>query len=159
MKRGRPAKFEAPRRMVTVTLPEATLEKLAIIDPDRARAIVNAVDAALPTTGEGRSPVELVEIQPGMEILIVGPSRYLQRIEWLRLVQVAPLRYLVVLTTGTSVDSLEVAIGDLLESMEDPDEWEQNLLEQLRSTIRGLRREGRFSKAELLLINKKRPPA
>jgi hypothetical protein len=144
--------------MVTVTLPEATIARLATIDPDRAHAIVKATDAALPTSGEGRNPVELVEIQPGMEILIVGPSQYLQRITWLRLVQVAPLRYLVVLPTGTVVDSLEIAITDLLEGMDDADLWEGNLLEQLRSTIRGLRREGRFSKAELLLIDSQRPP-
>jgi hypothetical protein len=144
--------------MVTVTLPETTLARLATIDPDRAHAIVKATDAALPMGGEGKNPVELVEIQPGMEILIVGPSQYLQRITWLRLVQVAPLRYLVVLPTGTVVDSLEIAITDLLEGMDDADLWERNLLEQLRSTIRGLRREGRFSKAELLLIDSQRPP-
>jgi hypothetical protein len=159
MKRGRPAKFPTPRRPVTITLPESTLARLALIDSDRARAVVKATEAALPMNEEGRSPVELVEIQPGMAVLIVGPSQCLRKIPWLRLVEVAPTRFLVVLPTGTSVDSLEVAINDLWESLSNENPWERALLERLRDVIRTLRRERRFSKAELLLINTANSPA
>jgi len=38
--RGRPRKFDAPSRAVTLTLPETTLESLEAVDLDVSRAIV-----------------------------------------------------------------------------------------------------------------------
>ena len=118
MRKGRPPKFQEPRRPVTVTLPESTLAKLAAINPDRAQAIVKATHAAMPRKANGHKRVELVEVMPGLGVLIVGPSRYLQKIKWLRLVELAPMRYLLVVPSGTAIDSLEVAIIDLLENLE-----------------------------------------
>ncbi len=69
---------------------------------------------------------------PGLGVIIVGPSRYLQKIKWLRLVQLAPMRYLLVVPSGTAVDSLEVAIIDLLENLEQHEESEKATLEELR---------------------------
>src|SRR5687767_4707682 len=39
-RRGRPRKFSAPSRAVTLTLPETVLETLLGIDPDPSRAVV-----------------------------------------------------------------------------------------------------------------------
>src|SRR5262245_25135497 len=100
-KSGRPPKFAGPRRPVTVTLPESTLGRLAAIDKDRARAIVKITDAAMPDDRNPRRQIELVEVAPGLGIIIVGPSRLLQRIEWLRLVEVAPMRFLLAIPPGT----------------------------------------------------------
>ena len=155
MKKGRPPKFQEPRRPVTVTLPENTLARLMAIDPDRAQAIVKAVDAAMLHDGTRQKPVELVEVKPGLGIILVGPSRYLQKIKWLRLVEVAPMRFLLTIPSGTAVDSLEVAIIDLLEKLEPHEEWEKSILERLRDLMRTLRLGGKLSKAELLLIDTK----
>ncbi len=152
MKKGRPPKFQEPRRPVTVTLPETTLASLAAIHPDRAQAIVKAVEATMPHDAKRHKPVELVEVTPGLGIILVGPSRYLQTIKWLRLVEVAPMRFLLTIPSGTAVDSLEVAIIDLLEKLEPNEEWEKSLLEQLRDLMRTLRLGGKLSKAELLFI-------
>ncbi|MGH6635657.1 MAG: hypothetical protein ACRED0_05815, partial [Gammaproteobacteria bacterium] len=72
-KSGRPPKFRGPRRPITVTLPENTLARLASIDPDRARAIVKATDTIMPFDAESHKQVELVEVAPGLGIIIVGP--------------------------------------------------------------------------------------
>src|SRR5689334_20474901 len=94
MQKGRPPKFQEPRRPVTVTLPESALALLAAIDSDRAKAIVKATKAALPVDAKQQKPVELVEVLPGLSIIVVGPSQYLKKIKWVRLVELAPLRSL-----------------------------------------------------------------
>ena len=88
-------------------------------------------------------------------VIIVGPSRNLQKIKWLRLVELAPMRYLLVVPSGTAIDSLEVAIIDLLENLEQGEEWEKATLEQLRDMMRSLRLGGKLSKAELMFIDTK----
>jgi hypothetical protein len=149
---GRPPKFQEARRPVTVTLPESTLVRLASIDADRARAIVKLTDAVIADHAKHK-PVELVEVAPGLCVILVGPSRLLQKIKWLRLVEVAPMRFLLTIPLGTSVDSLELAIGDLLEEVKPHDEWEHSTLVGLRDLIRRLRRHGELSKAEMLFIH------
>jgi hypothetical protein len=153
MNKGRPPKFKEPRRPITVTLPERTLALLAAIDADRARAIVKATKAAIPATRNGGKPVELVEILPGIGIIIVGPSRYLQKIKWLRLIELAPARFLLTIPTGTAVDSLELAVVDLLQNLKPYEKWERFMLETLRDLMRSLRLAGKFMKAELLFVD------
>jgi hypothetical protein len=151
-KSGRPPKFPEPRRPVTVTLPESTLSRLSTIDPDRARAIVKIAEAAMPTEGQPRLRAELIEIFPGVSMFLVGPSISLRKVEWLRMVEVSPNRFLLVMPSGSSVDSLEVALTDLLDKERD-NEWERSVLTRLLELVRPLRREGRISKAELLFAN------
>ena len=153
MKKGRPPKFKEPRRPVTVTLPESTLVRLAAIDADRARAIVKATNAAMPVDAKGRKAVEIIEVVPGLGIIIVGPSRYLQKIKWLRLIELAPTRFLLTVPTGTAVDSLELAVVDLLENVKPHEEWETSVLEALRDTMRHVRLAGQLTKAELLFVD------
>ena len=135
-----------------MTLPESTLARLAAIDPDRARAIAKVTDAAMPLNGKGQTQIELVEATPGLAIIIVGPSQLLQKIKWLRLVEVAPMRFLLSIPVGTSIDSLELAIRELLEDAK-PYDWEHSLLSHLRDLFQRLRRRGGFSKAEMLFID------
>jgi hypothetical protein len=153
-KRGRPHKFEEACRPVTVTLPESTLARLAALDSDRARAIVKAVAATSPREEPPPLP-EIVEVGPGVSVILVGPIRSLKRIEWLRLMQVAPARYLLMIPSGTSIDSLELAVIDLLENVEADDVGERSALQRLRDLIGTLRRKSELSKAELLLIEKR----
>ena len=106
----------------------------------------------MPLNGKWQTQVELVEATPGLAIIIVGPSQLLQKIKWLRLVEVAPMRFLLSIPLNTSIDSLELAIIELLEGAK-PDDWEHSLLSHLRDLLRGLRRRGGFSKAEMLFID------
>ena len=154
-RKGRPPKFSEPRRPVTMTLPESTLARLAAINPDRAQAIVKAVGTAIPLDAKHQKQVELVQVAPGVGIILVGPSRYLKRIKWLRLVEIAPMRYLLTIPSGTAVDSLELAVVDLLENVKLLDEWERSILEQLRDLLRTLRVGDKLYKEELLFIHTK----
>ena len=154
MKRGRPPKFQEPRHPITVTLPESTLAQLAAINSDRSRAIVKAATAALPVDPK-RKPVELVEVLPGLSVILIGTSRYIRKIKWLRLVEVAPLRFLLTIPTGTAVDSLELALLDLLQNLKPYEDREGLILEGLRDLIRRLRVDGKLSKGELLFVETK----
>lgn len=152
-KSGRPPKFRGPRRPITLTLPESTLAQLAEIDPDRARAIVKVTAAAMTLDAQGHKRIELLEVSPGLGIIVVGPSRLLPKIKGLRLVEVSPTRFLLTIPLGTSIDSLELAVTDLLEDAEASDDRDQSILYELRDLIRRLRRQGLLSKAEMLFIN------
>jgi len=97
--------------------------------------------------------IEVVEVAPGLGIIIVGPSRLLQKVKGLRLVEVAPMRFLLTIPPGTPVDSFELAIMDLLEDARSSEDWEHSTLIQLRDLIRELRRGGKLLKAEMLFID------
>jgi len=147
---GRPRKYGEPSRPVTVTLPESTLAQLAGLDPDRGRAIVKAIRAALPRETQGLT--ELVEVLPGTGILLTGPSRYLGRIAWLHLVEIAPGRFLLALPKGTTADSLAIALIDLLETISPKEPLEYQLISTLIEHLRSFRQGGNISQAEILLV-------
>jgi hypothetical protein len=152
---GRPPKFDEPRRPVTVTLPERTLARLAAVDDDRATAIVKLVDSTLPRSN-GRSPIDVVEVAPGAAIILVGPSRSLRKIPWLKLAELSPGRHLLTVVPGTPIESLELAILDLLEKLPPSERYERRILDELRQLIGSERREQNISKFEMLYV---RPPA
>ncbi|MCX6993335.1 MAG: hypothetical protein NT011_09375 [Kiritimatiellaeota bacterium] len=151
---GRPPKFSEPRRPVTVTLPERTLAELAAINEDRARAIVKITDAIAGGNRHRFRHVELVAMAPGKSLIVVGPSRALKSIPGLKLIEIAPARYLVTIPSGTAVESLEVALHDMLNDPDvQHDEREHAILLELMNLIGHQRRTQRMSKAEILIID------
>ena len=150
---GRPPKFEEARRPITVTLPERTLQQLAALHTDRARAIVKATTLAIGFNADERPLVDVVEVRPHESVIIVGPSKRLLEIEWLRMVEIAPARHLLVIPTGTAIEQLEVAVEDLLDRLLPDDKYERELLGELHRLLRSRRRQREFSKAEILLIH------
>lgn len=151
---GRPPKFQEPRRPITLTLPERTLAQLALIDSDRARAIVKSVDAVSEQNSTHPKKVELVEMVHKQCLIVVGPCKALRKISWLKLVEIAPARFLLAIPSGTAIETLEVAVMDLLEH-EDviANEIERTTLEELRDCIGRQRRGRKMSKMELLLVS------
>lgn len=158
---GRPPKFNEPRRPITVTLPDRILRQLDALDSDRAQAIVKVTEAVVGRDQSNPKNVELVEVAPGKALLIVGPCASLRRIEWLQLVETAPGRNMLIIPSGTGVDSLEVAILDLLEHALPIDADERSLLVELRNQLGSLRREQRISKGEIIFFDmrNRRPPS
>jgi hypothetical protein len=150
---GRPPKFNEARRPITVTLPERALRLLEAVDPDRAKAIVKLAEMATGVGGNPTEPVDVVEIAPGKALIFVRPSRTLKRIPGLRLVEVSPGRILLTIPSGTPVESLEVAILDLLENLPEADAGERPLLDTLRRLLSKQRRGTGVSKAELLFVD------
>ncbi len=149
---GRPPKFNEARRPVTVTLPERTLQQLAAIHGDRARAIVKAAATTTRVRSGKAPPVEVVEAFSGQSVIVIGPSRSLRQIDWLRLVEIAPSRFLLVVPTGTAMETLEVAVGDLLENLPLSETYERGLLSELHQILRLRRRQQAVTKAEILLL-------
>lgn len=149
---GRPPKFDEPRRPVTITLPERTLAQLASIDDDRATAIVKLTDAALARSTKGHRAVDVVEVAPGAAVILVGPCRSLRKIPWLKLAELSPGRHLLTVVPGTPIESLEIAILDLLEDLPVGEKYERNVLSELKELIGSMRREQNVHKFEMLYV-------
>ncbi len=150
---GRPRKFKESSRPITVTLPERTLELLASVDQDRARAVVKATDWMIQGAQQNGPLVDLVEVESGSAVILVSPSRYLKSIPFLKLVEISPIRFLLVIPSGTSVEELEIAVLDLIREVPAEDSYETKLLSELSDCLGKQRRSKKISKAELLLIN------
>ncbi|WP_181707060.1 hypothetical protein [Chthonobacter rhizosphaerae] len=149
---GRPRKFHEPSRVVTITLPEATLEKLAAINEDRARAIVHAADVA--STGNGQDEgVRVTKVGPGVGMLTVPHCPSLQSIPGLDLVQILPSRFLIVVTSGTNASTLELAILDGLDDLPADNIRDREILADLLKYLRTFRRSEKVSTAEVILVD------
>lgn len=149
---GRPRKFGEPSQPVTVTLPDRILGMLRRIDTDRAKAIVKVVDHLSGATVRNPLHVETVEMAPGVGLVLVPAAVSLRRLSWLKMIEVAPNRYLLAVLPGTSVEQIEIAILDLIEDARHSMPDEAPLLEEIRAELALVRRGERLSKAEILCV-------
>ena len=149
---GRPPKFDEPRRPVTVTLPERTLRLLEGVDKDRARAIAKVTEHTAGVPPAGTPLVEFVEIAAGKALIVVGPCASLSHVAWLRLARIAPGRFVLTIPSGTAVETLEVALLDLMDSLAPDEEVDRPTLKELCRVIGLHRRRAGVSKAEILLF-------
>jgi hypothetical protein len=147
--RGRPPKFKESSGPVTVTLPDRTLDQLRNIDDDRAKAIVKAVMGS----GASRFPnAEVIEMAPGTGVVVIPPNRSLRTIPWLKMIEVAPARYLLTIVPGTPIEKVEIALEELIEDARTSASEEVPMLETLRRKIGQLRRGEKISMAEILFV-------
>lgn len=154
-KGGRPAKFNEPSRVVTLTLPERTLDRLSTIDDDRAKAIVKATNAffsAEETTDT--DPVCELTIDKNRSLISVPNCRQLRSIPWLTLIEISPGRYLLSIRSGIPIEKLEVTIVDFLDEKANITESERNILNSLLRHLRIPRRNHTVQKEEILVIDK-----
>ena len=149
---GRPPKFSEASCPVTITLPIRTLEALQAVDADRARAIVMCVDTV---AGSGEKPanrVEVIEAFEGFGMIIMPPCPSLRKLECLRLVEIAPERFLLVALGDYSAQTLELDIQDLLENLAPESEDEGPVLAELKQVLSRNRRQENITSGRLLLI-------
>lgn len=150
---GRPPKFTGPSRVVTVTLPEETLARLAEVDRDRARAIVRVTELAGALPQPGDDPVVTMQaVTPHMAVIAVPRSAVLAGLAGLSLIQVGPSRHLIVLEPGTAVAEVEIAILDALEVLAEADGRDRAILGALLRNLRAARRSGKMRTAALMLV-------
>lgn len=135
-----------------MTLPDRVLRLLGAVDADRSRAIAKLTDMVLGEAGTNRKLVELVPVSRTKAVIIVAHSRYLGSVTWLRLVEVAPARYLLSLLPGTSIEKLEVTIGDLLDVVPESEPEERRLLDTLHKCLRAPRRDQTVTKEEIIFV-------
>jgi len=150
---GRPRKFKEASRPITITLPDRVLHTLDALGPDRARAIVRAVDHLHPPERALHPSVEVVEVAKGTGVILVGPTARLRKIPKLRLLEVAPSRYLITLLGGLTPADLEVCLSDILHDERITNPQERDLIESLHQHLRHLRRGQKVTRAEMLFVS------
>jgi hypothetical protein len=151
---GRPPKFQEPRQPVTMILPTRVLDALSRVDTDRARAVVKVTEAVMGTDKRHSEPVELVEMAANKFIIVVGASETLKRIPSLKLIEIAPGRHLLTISSGTPVEALEVALSDMIhEPKHQGNEPETRIMRELLNLIGAHRRTRRLTKSEILIIS------
>jgi hypothetical protein len=110
---GRPPKYGRPSRTVTVTLPEDVISRLAAIDADLGRAIVNVAEQRAPRPRTIR-PAELASYGRHA-VIVVTPVKTLRRLPGVQLVPVGGGRALISLEPPHSAPQLELEIRDAIE--------------------------------------------
>ncbi len=150
---GRPPKYNEPSRPVTVTLPESALQRLQRIDPDRGQAIVKLTESLFRTDKMSDERISVTQMADGVGLIIVGPSNTLRSIPFVRLVEVAPLRYLIALDRTKSFGDLEIALQDVLEDFPKKEIEEKEMIAELHQRIRQLRKGEHISMAEIVLVS------
>jgi hypothetical protein len=146
-RRGRPAKFGRPSRVIGLTLPEDVLEGLKALHADPAWAIVQLLESSPGNTArsprprhaqEARQLAEFVHLPGGRALIVVQPKVFAR----LRGVSTIPLsdgRAFLAFDRAGGIADLEVAILDRLE--EAPvQSLERAALEQARDTVRAWRK-------------------
>ena len=150
---GRPPKFAEPSRPVTVTLPERILAKLQVINKDRGLAITRIVDNLVPDSRLNRPLLEIVPISGGQGLIVIPFSKVLSKMPEIQLVEISPLRHIISLQQGRSVDSFELAVMDALDCLPADEASEAALLRELLEILAKIRRKHGMKKAEILLVS------
>jgi hypothetical protein len=110
-RRGRPRKFDAPSRAVTLTLPEHVIDALGRVDTDLSRAVVRLAQAD--TLPAARRPAEVATFGRHA-VIIVTPSKTLERQAGVTLVPLPDGRALIAFPQSTTVADLELHLDDAL---------------------------------------------
>lgn len=111
-RRGRPRKFAAPSKAVTLTLPESVLQMLSTIDPDPSLAIVQLTKRRAPA--QARPAAEL-SVFGRRAVITIRPTRSLEQQIGLDLVPLPDGRALITFDQPTTVAELELTLYDALQ--------------------------------------------
>jgi hypothetical protein len=111
-RRGRPRKFAAPSRAVTLTLPEAVIAKLSSIHQDLSLAVVGLAQRQTPA--RSRQAAELL-VFGKRAVITIRPTPSLERRTGVQLVPLPDGRALISFDNPKSLADLELTIDDALE--------------------------------------------
>ena len=137
-RRGRPRKFAAPSRSVTLTLPETVLATLSAIDADLSRAVVRVAQSKL--ARRPRPPAELVAFR-GRAVIVVKPTRTLEEQTGILLIPLSDGRALISFDESMTVARLELRIEDALEDHR-LSEADRRIFAAIRALLKNARRSG-----------------
>ena len=156
-RRGRPRKFIAPSRPVTLTLPEHVIEALSGLDPDLGRAIVRL---AQPVLAERiYPPAELVTFGRH-SVIVVNPSRSLEKRTGVELVHLPDGRALISFEESMSSSGLELLIEDALDDRALPPA-DRLIFEAIGSILKTARRSDNvvLLQRNIIVLETRRTPA
>lgn len=135
-RRGRPRKFTAAARPVTVTLPEHVLDALTALDADLGRAIVRL---AQPLIGAQPHPPAELATFGRHSVIVVNPSRTLEKRTGVELLHLPDGRALIAFDEPMTVAGLELVIEDTLEDAALP-AADRDVFETIRTILKNARR-------------------
>ena len=137
-RRGRPRKFTGPSRPVTLTLPLHVIAALSAVDADLSRAVVRIAQPEL--ARRPHPPAELASFG-NRAVIVVHPSRTLERRTGVGLVPLPDGRALISFDQPTTAAGLELMIVDALEDKALP-AVDRAIFEGIADILRSARRSG-----------------
>ena len=154
-RRGRPRKFTAPSRAVTLTLPEHVLAALAALDRDLSRAVVRLTQ---PELAKRPHPPAEVAMFGRRGVIVVNPSRTLEERTGIVLIPLSDGRALISFDESMTVARLELLIQDALEDQELPAE-DARIFKGIEEILRTARRSGdvTLQQRHIILLESTRP--
>ena len=135
-RRGRPRKFSEPSRAVTLTLPDRIISALEGIDHDLSRAVVRLTQ---PEVASAPRPAAEVATFGRHGVILVSPTRTLERRTGVMLVPLTDGRALISFDESMTIARLELKIDDELEDRTLPAE-DARVFEGIRDILRDARR-------------------
>jgi hypothetical protein len=152
---GRPRKFAAPSRAVTVTLPESVFDILRGVDPDVSRAIVRMAERQRPEPA--RSAAEL-SVFGRRAVITVRPTPTLERRTGVSLVPLPDGRALMSFDDPTTIEELELLLYDALDDAHLTAE-DRRLFQEIGSILKEARRSREVSllRRNIIVLESPRP--
>ena len=132
-RRGRPRKFGEPSRAVTLTLPENVIAALDAVDHDLSRAVVRVTQ---PEMAKQPHPAAELVTFGGRAVIVVNPTRTLERRTGVILVPLSDGRALIAFDESMTPARLELKIQDELDDRALPAEDARDLREHPRPARR-----------------------
>jgi hypothetical protein len=111
-RRGRPRKFAAPSRAVTLTLPVHVIDALGALDADLSRAIVRLAPSR--TARPPRRPAELA-VFGRSAVIVVNPTKTLEKRIGVHLVPLPDGRALLSFDRAVTTAAIELTVADALD--------------------------------------------
>ena len=155
-KRGRPRKFNAPSRAVTLTLPESVIAALSAINRDLSRAVVSLASRRMRKNGHEAAELSVFGRRA---VITVQPRPSLATRTGVELVPLPDGRALISMDQPRSIADLELVLDDALD---DPalSADDRRVFEGVRDILRTARRSNDVTllqRSIILLEASKRP--
>lgn len=96
--------------------------------------------------------MEIVEVAPGRGLLVIPRCRALENIKGVRLIEISPRRFLIMLRPELTVESIEVQMRDAIEQRKGSRE-DLDIVKELLGHLGHQRRKEAISKRELLTFS------
>ena len=154
-RRGRPRKFIAPSRAVTLTLPETVLAALDAVDHDLSRAVVRVTQ---PQMAKRPHPPAEVATFGRRGVIVVNPSRTLEERTGILLVPLTDGRALISFDESMTIARLELRIQDALDDPKLPTE-DARIFKSIEEILKTARRSGdvTLQQRHIIVLESNRP--
>jgi hypothetical protein len=153
--RGRPRKFARPSRPVTLTLPDDVIAALQSVDHDLSRAVVRV---AQPHLGKRPHPPAEIAAFGRRGVIVVNPSRILERRTGVTLVPLSDGRALMAFDESVSIERLELDLRDAV-AEDGLSREDARIFKSVAELLKSARQTDRLSlrQRKIIVLESKRP--